>query len=888
MLTTIVTRIVAACCRHAKLVLLIAILISAASGYYVVTHFAINTDSGKLIAEDLPWRKKQTEFNLAFPQGDGLILAVIDADTPELAQDAASRLVGRLKDQKDHFEFARLPVEETFFAKSGLLFQPNDKVQATVEQLSDARPLLAQMAIDPSLRGFMTTISLVSVGVERGQTSLDQVAGFIGKISDTIEGALKGKVVPFSLQALLAGPDAKPDEAPGKRRFVQIKPRLDYGNLEPGEVATNAVEAAVSDLKLTPEHGVKVRLTGQIPLDDQEFGTVKEGFALNSSITVLAVIFILWLALRSGRLIVAVLVSTFVGLLITAAVGLAMVGALNLISIAFAVLFIGIGVDFGIQFAVRYRDERFLEPDLSRAVTSAGVKAGRALSLAGAATAAGFYSFLPTAYKGVSELGIIAGNGMIIAFIVSITLLPALLMVLHPPIESQEVGYKFLAPVDDFLARHRWWVIGITLGTALVGSPLLLQVKFDSNPLNLNSPKVESVSTLLDLIKDPQTTPNKIDVLEGSLDQAVAMAKRLEQIPEVGGTQTLANFIPPDQDAKVSAIQSANESLGPSLTPAETKPAPTDKDNIQSIEGAAVRWDKAALKGSGTGADAARRLAEDLRQLAAAPPAAREAAAAAFMPPLKIIVAQVRDAMSAGPVTLDNLPPDLVRAWKADDGRARIEVSPKDLGNSNETLRRFSDAVVAVTPDATGQPVVIQDSGDTVIWAFIQAGLWAVGSIAILLFIVLRKVVDVLLTLVPLLLAGVLTMELSVLIGLPLNFANIIALPLLLGLGVAFKIYFVMAWRAGQTKLLQSSLTRAVFFSAMTTAVAFGSLWSSKHPGTASMGELLALSLACTLIAAVFFQPALMGPPRKTDGEADEDRSAAVPASGQRVREAAE
>ena len=666
-----------------------------------------------------------------------------------------------------------------------------------------------------------------------------------------------------------------------------VKPKLDYGNLEPGEEATDAVEAAVASLGLTSEHGVKVRLTGQIPLDDQEFGTVREGFALNSIITVLAVVFILWLALRSGRLIIAVLVSTFVGLLMTAALGLAIVGALNLISIAFAVLFIGIGVDFGIQFAVRYRDERFMQPELIPAVTSAGVKAGRALSLAGAATAAGFYSFLPTAYRGVSELGLIAGNGMIIAFLVSITLLPALLTLLHPPSESKEVGYKFLAPVDDFLARHRWWVIGITVGTALIGSPLLMKLRFDSNPINLNSPKVEAVSTLLDLMNDPRSTPNKIDVLAGSLDQAAALAKRLDQLPEVGGTQTLLSFVPPDQDPKLAAIQSANVSLGPSLSPPQTKPAPTDQDDVQAIQGAAVRWDKAALKDTGAGSDAARRLAGDLRQLAAAPPNAREAARTAFMVPLKVIVAQVRDAMSAGPVTLDSLPPDLVRGWKTDDGRARIEVTPTDLGDSDAALSGFSDAVVAVAPDATGGPVVLEESGKTVIWAFIEAGAWAIISIAILLYIVLRKVIDVLLTLVPLLLAGVLAMELSVLIGLPLNFANIIALPLLLGLGVAFKIYFVMAWRSGQTKLLQSSLTRAVFFSAMTTAVAFGSLWSSKHPGTSSMGELLALSLACTLIAAVFFQPALMGPPRKTDGEAD-DRPAAVPSSGQRVREAAE
>ena len=131
-----------------------------------------------------------------------------------------------------------------------------------------------------------------------------------------------------------------------------------------------------------------------------------------------------------------------------------------------------------------------------------------------------------------------------------------------------------------------------------------------------------------------------------------------------------------------------------------------------------------------------------------------------------------------------------------------------------------------------------------------------------LLWITLRRIADVVLTLVPLLVAVIVTLELSVALDLPLNFANIIALPLLLGVGVAFKIYYIMAWRSGKTALVQSTLTRAVIFSAMTQATAFGSLWLSSDPGTSSMGKLMALSLLCTMTAAVLFQPALMGRPR--------------------------
>jgi uncharacterized protein len=227
-----------------------------------------------------------------------------------------------------------------------------------------------------------------------------------------------------------------------------------------------------------------------------------------------------------------------------------------------------------------------------------------------------------------------------------------------------------------------------------------------------------------------------------------------------------------------------------------------------------------------------------------------------------VVFDQLRNALQAKPVSLANLPPDLVREWKAKDGLMRVEAQPRGDPNDNDTLRRFAAAVLAAEPTAIGGPVSILKSGDTIVKAFIHAGLWALVVISLLLWLTLRRVTDVLLTLVPLLVAGAVTLEICVLIGLPLNFANIVALPLLLGVGVAFKIYYITAWRAGRTNLLQSSLTRAIFFSGMTTATAFGSLWLSSHPGTASMGKLLILSFVTTLAAVLLFQPALMGKPR--------------------------
>ena len=259
---------------------------------------------------------------------------------------------------------------------------------------------------------------------------------------------------------------------------------------------------------------------------------------------------------------------------------------------------------------------------------------------------------------------------------------------------------------------------------------------------------------------------------------------------------------------------------------------------------------------------ASRRLADALSKLAESNQATRDKTQAIFVESLKLVLYQLKDSLQAAPISLKTLPAELVSAWKTRDGLQRVEALPRGDPNDNDNLRKFANAVLAAEPTAIGGPVSILKSGDTVVSAFIHAGIYALVVIGLLLWITLRRIADVLMTLVPLLVAGAVTMEICVLIGLPLNFANIVALPLMLGIGVAFKIYYVTAWRSGRTNLLQTSLTRAIFFSALTTATAFGSLWLSSHPGTSSMGKLLTLSLLTTLAAVLLFQPALMGKPR--------------------------
>jgi len=863
----VIERIVALCCRWPSLVTLGSLLLAMGAGFFTSTHFAMNTDSAKLISADVGWRKREIRFDGLFPQQSNLILVVIDGKTPELTEAGAAALTARLSGTKGLFSDVRRPDGGAFFDHNGLLFLPVKDVETTTQQLFKAQPFLGPLASDPSLRGVMESLSTVLLGVAQGQAKLSDIDSPMQRFGQSLKAATEGQTDYLSWRSLITGSPPRPEEV---RHFIEVKPVLDFNALEPGARASAAIRAAAQDLGLTPANGVTVRLTGDVPLSDEEFATLTDHVGLMVAAMIAGVLATLWLALRSFKIIFAILITLVVGLAITMGLGLVFIGVFNIISIAFIALFVGLGVDFGIQFSVRYRAERYAYPELSKALCHTGRTVGLPLALAAAATAVGFLSFLPTNYVGVAELGLVAGIGMIVAFLTAITLLPALLMLLRPEGEAEDVGFASLSVVDDFLARHRRSILRVAALAGLICVGLTFFLHFDSNPLDLRSPKVESVSTLFDLMKNPQTSPNTINVTAPSLAAADELAAHLSRLPVVSQALTLSSFVPEDQDKKLALIADANNLLDSTINPFDIKPAPSDADILASFTATAAKLRTAANGQSDAPAAHARALADTLDALAKGPPENRVRATAAIVPGLKTMLAQLSASLTPSHVTLASMPVTMTDEWIAQGGTARIQVFPKDTSNSPKALSQFSDAVRKVAPGATGAPISIRESGRTIVRAFAWAGLLSFIAIVVLLMLVLKRAADVVRTLAPLVLAGLLTVGSCVLLNLQLNFANIIALPLLLGIGVAFNIYFVVAWRAGGRDLLQSSLTRAVIFSAATTATGFGTLWLSRHPGTASMGELLMISLFWTLVTTLFVSPALLGPPPPREHRAHE------------------
>jgi hopanoid biosynthesis associated RND transporter like protein HpnN len=456
----------------------------------------------------------------------------------------------------------------------------------------------------------------------------------------------------------------------------------------------------------------------------------------------------------------------------------------------------------------------------------------------------------------VAELGLIAGVGMLIAFLCTLGFLPAIITLCRPRGEEAVVGFSWLAPFDPIFARHRRPILVVAAALAVLAIALSPRLEFDSDPLHTKDPNTEAMRTLYDLMDNPVTNPYSISLIEPSVADAEVLKAKLVKLPTVSKVIDIQSFVPDDQQAKLAIIADANAILTPTLLP-HTPAAPITPDQIRlAAKTALAQIDPALPKLPKDHPLAA--IATDLHTLLAANDdvlLATDHALTRFLPDQ---LDRLRTVLNAEPVTLDSIPPDVSRDWLLPDGRARVQVLSTPQARSSAGLQQFVDEVTKIAPNAGGSAVTIEATSQTIVNAFRDAALIAIVSITIILLLALRRVIDVALVLAPLILSALLTLLVAVLLPLPLNFANIIALPLLLGVGVSFNIYFVMNWRAGRRAVLGSATARAIVFSALTTGTAFGSLALSAHPGTASMGRLLLISLACTLLASLVFIPALL------------------------------
>jgi hopanoid biosynthesis associated RND transporter like protein HpnN len=849
--------------RHANWVILVFLLLAGGSLYYAFNHLGINTDNSDMLDESLPFRQTLKVYKQAFPQQSNNLLLVIEGPDAESTYEATNRLSQRLAERPDDFRTIYWPGGGAFYEDQALYYLSVDELSAMASRFSRSAPLLAQLKSHPTAEGLLGTLQAVLSA--SGDELPEETEELLKATTESLAAYDKAESLPLSWQELLLTPGAT--EKAINRQLLIVQPELDFSNLFAAGSAIRSIRAESSELGIGEGQAISLRITGSTALAYEELKSVSQGMGTAALMSLLIVVALLWLGTGSFRILLYSIISLLVGLCLTAGFAALSIGSLNLISVAFAVLYIGLGIDFAIHFSLRYSEFRDAEMDNGAALREASRDVGSALVICALSTAIGFYAFIPTDFVGVSELGLISGTGMFISLLVSLSLLPALFALspvrmtprLHLKV-SHEPG-PFARFVQRFGESITVWIIIV----GVIASYTVVHARFDYDVLNLRDQNSESVATYRDLLATSETPPWRLTVLAESEVQAEEYRRRLEDLPSVQKVVDVHDLLPAETGLKDQVLDGMREQV----EGIQAKVSTEGKSRLNTLQSILIGLDNAGASNperEGT----IRALHDALQAVILKLQASTneelqkglllldELLMGDFGPTLD----SLNKSLNQEAVELNTLPDDLRKRWVSESGTWRLMVFAKnDLSDINE-LRRFVNEVSARVPQVTDLPIINLASGEAAVRAFQQAFITALVLISLLLWILLRSLRDTLLVLLPLLLAGILTTAAGVLFDIPFNFANIITLPLLLGIGVDNGIHMVSRARTAMPadgNLLHTSTSRAVILSALTTVASFGNLAFSSHPGTASMGQLLTIGVLVTMVCTLLVLPSVLG-----------------------------
>lgn len=841
-----------AAARRPLAVLVAALLLTALSVQLAATRLVVDSDPDRMTSAELPYRKTKAQIEANFPQLVDNLSVLVAADSADDARAAAEQLALRLAADREHVASVFLPGSEPFFEERGIWYVDDDTLTWLADDLERASPLLLALERDPSLATLAGTLASGLEGDDAWADSLDAGALWLEALARSLESGLAGDARPVPWHDLLV-PAPPIEEANPQVLFVRPTPAfLGFGPAEQAIAAVRAVAAT-----LDPRDGLRVQVTGDVAVGAEEMSMIRWEVVAASAASFLLVTLVLFVTLRSFRLIMATLATLVMGLAWTAGFAAVAVGHLNALTMAFGVLYIGLGVDFGIHFALGFSEQRGRGAEPAAALRTSGSIVGSSLVICAGTTAIGFFAFIPTSYTGVAELGIISGTGIFLSLLATLTVYPALIdLGLGKSGKLATVDPRSLSiSLPTFPLRYPRVVLGAVAVAAVASMAALPKLRFDDDPLNVRDPRVESVRAMNEMLESSEISPWTVEFLIDAAELP-AVRTRLDALPEVGSVVSLDSFVPGDVDEKARALRRAAHALDPVSALPVTRSA--------TLDSALARVRAAAQSAGGDsdftpGVDA---LAFALGHLADADDVRHTTDLEAdlfgeLVPALEDLRAKV----SAPPITLDTLPDSLVARYRARDGRLRVEVFAEGMLREPGAQARFADAVRSVRAEAGGPAVATVEFARAITSALREAFALALAVIVLLLLFLWRSIRWTALALAPLLLGALFTAALAVWIGLPLNFANVIVLPLMLGIGVDSGIHLVHRWRlglSGDVNILHTSTARAVFFSALTSLASFATLGFASHRGIASLSHLLTLGLTVMLACNLVVLPALL------------------------------
>jgi hopanoid biosynthesis associated RND transporter like protein HpnN len=856
--------------RAPYLVLFTMLFLSGAAVYYTVNHLTINTDTTELIAPDAPFQKNRRAFEKAFPQDVNTLLLMVESDSPELTIGATKRLSRLLRTDSENFEMVYVPNDSEFFRRNGLLYLDLGELQDIAGSLTQAQPFIGRLAENNSLEGLFSILDDALNNSDKNNALPIEMTPLLTRIQTTLHKVLNNENELLSWQQLMM--QKKTDSSDSRRSFIIVRPKFDYSEIMPIEKPMAKLRETISKIQDVNMPPVKVWVTGEIGLEHDEMAGISQGTFNACLFSLIPICLILLIAFRSVTLMLATFLTLLLGMAFCGLFAAVFVKELNLISVAFTVSNIGLGVEYAIHFCLRYRD--YLKNRISKehAIRGTLIATSPSLLLCAATTAIGLYAFIPTDYKGISELGLLAGSSLFICLFVTLTVLPVLLLIIpQPHLNDEEFGRVKISPLMHSLTsiplHFARPITYITVILTIVSGFLLFKIVVDFNPINIRDPNTESVIAFKKLLKTQDTSPMTLSILANSPEKAKQFQANIEKLAVVDKTVSLFDFIPNDMEEKLALLDDLNLVIGSQSThfPAlkqGTDPKVAIENLLNTIKTTLPnRTNKAEIKAlialqtelQGVLIELENRQQPNRQQFI-------EKMQTSILGALPVVMNQLATSLNGSEITLNALPADLKNRWLSSSGLYRVQIFPKKDLNDLDNLEEFITQVQSVEANTTDLPILFWESMKEVVKAFEQAITIAIITIALLLLIMRRNLTDTLLVIVPLLLAGLFTMASTALTGTPINFANIIALPLLLGLGVDNGIHMLEKLRHAQTEqqnIYQSSTARGIFYGALTTISSFAGLAFSPHLGVSSMGLVITIGIFWIMIGTFVILPAL-------------------------------
>ena len=876
------SRLFAFVSRRPRLILAFALLLSVLSVLYTKEKMEFLTGRDDLMPRNAPFQVDYRAYRQEFGDQEEVVVVIEGDDAAKVAQ-CGDALYERLGREKGVFRELFYPGGLPYFRKNGLLFMPLEDITNLRSTLTMAAPVLKDLAAAPSVQTLFTSLTgqidgYLANGNSESLKSLTFMLSTLDKGFKSFDGKTSGLTMDSFLKG---GGDGKPSmlENAGKQQVITILPVKEQDSFVPAEKAITTTRSIVREILAKPEFkGVSAGLTGVPVLEYEEMTTSQRDIAIATVLSLSLTVILLLFAFRGLLNVIAAMVSLIVGICLSFGFATATVGHLNILSMVFAIMLIGLGIEYGIQVVLRYQEElRGGASGMQAIETGLGANV-RSIIMAAATVALAFATFAFTDFKGIAELGIIAAGGVGICVLATFTVLPAMLILLE---RFRKPGAPYLATPDSerqiehrrlgYLFNHPRLVASVTLLISLLCVYPTVTTRFDYNMMNLQAKGLQSVEYAYKLMRSKENSGYFAVAVARDQQEAQQLTKRLEKLPSVDHVVSLASLTPdqqPEKLAQLAAIRKVMDGI---------KPVPY-QENLRLMELPTIFEQFHNRVQKLKNALEARKLPEakpvgnfltTLDRFFASLEKEKDKNAVGMLrdfqggmfAELPEKLTMLKESLGATPVREADVPDQLKQRFVGKSGKLLLQVAAKKEIFERQPLEEFVSQIKTVVPAITGEPVMVYESLTVLRDSYLRAFVYAFVGIAAILLINFRSVRFALIGAVPLA-AGLLLMVGGMwLAGISFNSANIIVLPLILGVGIDSAIYIINRYRQGDETPAQVAVSSAgvgVFLNALTILFSFGALMVAHHQGVFSIGAVMSLGMAASVTVFLVFLPALL------------------------------